>query len=315
MTTKKSNNILDYIEPVNVNGLHGRMLKMPAPRGTDHEMLFIYGHHSSLERWWGVAQNLNRYAGVTMPDLPGFGGMDSLYKIGKNGGLDNLADYLAAFIKLRYKKDQKIILVGMSLGFVVATRMLQRYPELTKKVSILVSFAGFVHGDDFTFSRTRKAVYYHGSKFFAHLLPATFFRYAILNSLILRTFYGHTHSSKEKFDGLNGDQRREISDVEVGLWQDNDVRTYMKTTSEFIYLDNCTKRVDLPVYHIAVKGDRYFDNHVVEQHMRVVFSDYETIANLDIVNHAPSVIADAKAAVPFIPKSLKQLLGRIDNSK
>jgi pimeloyl-ACP methyl ester carboxylesterase len=104
----------------------------------------VYGHHSSLERWWGVAKFLNRYAAVTMPDLPGFGGMDSFYKIGKTGSINNLADYLASFIKLRYKR-KKVIVVGMSLGFVIATRMLQRCPELIKRVDMLVSFAGFAH--------------------------------------------------------------------------------------------------------------------------------------------------------------------------
>src|ERR1039458_3592274 len=75
--------IADYIVPLNINGMDGRMLRLPAPKGKPAELLFVYGHHSSLERWWGLAQVMNRYGAVTMPDLPGFGGMDSFYKIGK----------------------------------------------------------------------------------------------------------------------------------------------------------------------------------------------------------------------------------------
>jgi pimeloyl-ACP methyl ester carboxylesterase len=102
----------------------------------------VYGHHSSLERWWGVVQDLNQYGGVTMPDLPGFGGMQSLYKIGEKPDVDTLADYLAAFVKLRYKR-RRVTIAGLSFGFVVATRMLQRYPDLVKKVDLLISVAGF----------------------------------------------------------------------------------------------------------------------------------------------------------------------------
>ena len=85
----------------------------------------LYGHHSSLERVYGLAEDMSQYGNVTIPDYPGFGGMDSFYKIGMKPTLDNLADYLATFVKLRYR-GKKVTIVGMSLGFVIATRMLQR---------------------------------------------------------------------------------------------------------------------------------------------------------------------------------------------
>src|SRR5438128_12108327 len=118
MPKTKPKNPQDYIEPLFMNGLQGRMLRLPAPKGKSRDILFVYGHHSSLERWWGVVQDLNQYGSVTMPDLPGFGGMQSLYKIGEEPTIDNLADYLAAFIKLRYK-NKKITIAGLSFGFVV----------------------------------------------------------------------------------------------------------------------------------------------------------------------------------------------------
>src|SRR5665213_391336 len=142
----------DYIVPLNINGLEGRMLHVPAPARRDREMLLIYGHHALLERWWGLVETLNEYGAVTMPDLPGFGGMDSFRKIKKAPTIDNYADYLAAFIKLRYRR-RHLTIIGISFGFVVATRMLQRYPELTKRVDFIVSIVGFMHKDDFLFSR------------------------------------------------------------------------------------------------------------------------------------------------------------------
>jgi pimeloyl-ACP methyl ester carboxylesterase len=126
---KNQTNPAECIEPLHINGMRGRMLHLPAKNKNKREILVIYGHHSLLERWWGLVQNFNDFGGVTMPDLPGFGGMESFHKIGKQATLDNYADYMAAFIKLRYRR-KKVSIVGISFGFLVATRMLQRYPEL-----------------------------------------------------------------------------------------------------------------------------------------------------------------------------------------
>lgn len=173
----------DYIVPLNINGLEGRMLRLPAKRPGQREILFIYGQHSSLERWWGLALEMNKYGALTMPDMPGFGGMTSLYKIGSSASIDNLADYLAAFIKLKYR-NKKVTILAMSLGFVVATRMLQRYPELTKKVDFMASIVGFGHRDDFIFSKRRRIFYRCVSGIFARKWPAKFFQAAFFAAIL-----------------------------------------------------------------------------------------------------------------------------------
>jgi len=306
----KSRNPADYIMPLDINSMQGRVLHLPAPKGKTKEILFIYGHHSSLERWWGLMQVLNHYAAVTLPDLPGFGGMDSFYTIGKEPTIDNLADYLAAFIKLRYK-NKKFVLAGMSFGFVVATRMLQRYPELTKKVSLLVSIVGFAHHEDFTFSPLRYNTYYSGTQILSRRIPAILFRHTALNPWILRNFYGRTHNAKHKFaQAKDAEELERLKDVEVGLWHDNDVRTWAFTTAEFLKFDNCTVRVELPIWHVAAKTDHFFDNHRVEQHMRVIFKDFHK-AEVDLKAHAPSVIADEKMAEPLIPPKLRRVLAKL----
>jgi pimeloyl-ACP methyl ester carboxylesterase len=296
----------DFIVPLNMDGLSGRMLHVPAPKGKSREILFIYGHHSSLERWWGVIQDLNQYGAVTVPDLPGFGGMESMYQHGEEPTIDNLADYLAAFVKLRYRR-KRITIAGLSFGFVVVTRMLQRYPELVKKVDLLVSVVGFAHKDDFVFTRQRYLAYRTAAQFFSHKIPAMFFRGVFLHPWILKSVYGHTRNAKQKFDNTERQERRKLMNFEVHLWHCNDVRTYMKTSVEFLNLDNCQKQVNLPVWHISVEADRYFNNRYVEQHMRVIFTDFhEAKSKLD--THAPSVIADAKASAPLIPPKIRKLL-------
>jgi pimeloyl-ACP methyl ester carboxylesterase len=302
--------IADYIVPLNINGMDGRMLRIPAPKGKSAEILFVYGHHASLERWWGLMQVLNRYGAVTMPDLPGFGGMDSFYKIGKKPSIDNLADYLAAFIKLRYRR-KKVAIAGMSFGFVVVTRMLQRYPELVKKVTVLISVVGFAHKDDFTFSKPRYYFYLGATHILSYRLPATIFRYTATNTLILRAFYGHTHNAKHKFaEAKSKEDHKRLMDMEVSLWHDNDIRTWAYTSTQFLTFDNCQVQIQLPIWHVSVAADNYFDNHVVEQHMRIIFSAFHNVP-IAVTTHAPSVTADAKAAAVLLPPNLLRVLRKL----
>jgi pimeloyl-ACP methyl ester carboxylesterase len=292
--------------PLNMNGLKGRMMYIPAPKGKRRELMFVYGHHSSLERWWGVMQDLNQYGAVTMPDLPGFGGMHSFYRIGKKPTIDNLADYLASFIKLRFKR-KKVTVVGLSFGFVVVTRMLQKYPELTNRVELLVSVVGFARHDDFKFSKSRHQVYVSASRLFARRVPAILFKNLGLNPAIIKTLYHRTKNAKHKFKGLSKKEMKAMLDFEVHLWHTNDVRTHMHTSAEFLKLDNCTVQVNVPVWHVAVEGDNYFDNHRVEQHLRVIFPEVHVVtAKLD--SHSPSLIASREQAAPMIPARLRKLL-------
>lgn len=299
----------DYIVPLNMNGLEGRMLRLPAKSKSAHrEILFIYGQHSSLERWWGLVQHLNKFGAVTMPDLPGFGGMNSLYKIGQPPTIDNLADYLASFIKLRYK-HKKVTILAMSLGFVIVTRMFQRYPDLIDKVDMLVSVVGFAHHDDFIYSKKRQTIYRILTRIYSGRIVAAIYQNFFLRPALIRRFYHHAYNAREKFAHLSGDEFKRTMDTEIWLWQINDLRTQMKTNLEMFKLNNCDRRVNLPVWHVASKKDRYFDHNRVEEHMRLIFTDFKIFFTKD-PNHAPTIIADAKAAAPFVPPGLYKLLSQ-----
>ena len=300
----------EYIYPLNINSLEGRMLKLPSSNEKKNEILFIYGHHSTIERWSGLIQVLGDYGNVTVPDLPGFGGMDSFYRIKKKPTIDNYADYLASFIKLRYS-NKKFTLVGLSFGFVIATRMLQRHPELISKIELLISLVGFTHRDDFTFSKARFNSYFLGSKIFSGYLSSKLFRYLFLNSLILKLIYARTHNARHKFKNVtNKNEFNSLINIEIQLWHSNDVRTWMYTTTEFLKLDNCIKQINLPVWHVMTKNDNYFDPKIVEQHMNIIFKKFnKTVSTID--NHAPSVIADKKSAQKLVPYKLKLQLNKL----
>jgi pimeloyl-ACP methyl ester carboxylesterase len=286
------------------------MLHLPAKRPGQREILVVYGHHALLERWWGLLQNFHAYGAVTMPDLPGFGGMDSFYKLGQKPTIDNLADYLASFIKLRYKR-RRIVIVGISFGFVVATRMLQRYPDLAKRVDLIVSAAGFARYDDFTFSKTRMFMYRLVARLVSWRLVSSFFRAVFLNPWVLRKAYARTHNAKHKFAEVAAlpEQFEAMMDLEIELWHKNDVRTHFATSREFLYLDNCKKSVSIPVWHVYALQDQYFDKQVVEQHLRIIFESYVDVPST-MEKHVISVVADKKEMVALIPPKLRRHLQR-----
>lgn len=303
MANRKIN---ESIKPLHINGMDGRMLYLPPPSGKKREILLVYGHHASLERMTGIAEVLNRYGAVTIPDLPGFGGMDSFYKINRQPTLDAFADYLAAFVKLRYKR-KRLTIVAMSFSFIVVTRMLQKYPELAKKVDLLISFVGFVHKDDFRFSFASYWGLRLMAKTLSYRLPAVFVHYVGFNKHSLRLAYKMVAKSNAKMADANAKDFDKRVAFETQLWQINDVRTRMKTVTMMLTADLCDKRVNLSVKHVSVPDDRYFNNQIVEQHMKVIFTDFEDIP-CKIKGHMPTVVATAKEAAPFVPPKIQRLL-------
>lgn len=282
------------------------MLRVPPPKDKKRTILFIYGHHASLERMFGFAEALNKYGEVNMPDLPGFGGMESFYKIGMKPTIDNLADYLAAFIKLRFKRG-RFTLIGISFGFVVITRMLQKYPEIAQRADLVVSIVGFVHKDDFVFKRHNYYLIRCLSSIFSNRIPAWFFRNIVLRPIFIRAAYRLVADRHIKLKDANNEERDKRIDFEINLWHINDVRTYMDTTVSMLTLDLCKSRVDLPVYQITVAPDHFFDHSIVEQHLNVIYNQSTEIRS-KMSGHSQTVIATAKDVAPFFPTKFRRLL-------
>jgi pimeloyl-ACP methyl ester carboxylesterase len=307
MPKKTAKSPAEHILPLYINGLSGRMLRLPAPPRRKREILVIPGHHTSIERLAGLTQYINQFGAVTLPDLPGFGGMDSFYKINEKPSLDNLADYLATFIKLRYK-NRRFTVIAVSVGFAIVTRMLQKYPEIAKKIDLLVSLVGFVHKKDFKWKKSTIFVMKNGSRFFARRMPAAFGQHVILRGPVIRATYGLVEAKHPKLKNVASTKDRdERINFEVKLWQINDIRTYMDCTVTMFKMDLTHEHVDLPVYHVAVENDHYFDNLVVEQHMRAIYKDFNLITTR-MPMHAPTVIASKEEVEMFVPPKLRQML-------
>lgn len=295
------------ITAIEINGLKGRMINLEPPKNKKREILLLYGHHSSIERMSGIADNLNDYGRVVIPDLPGFGGMDSFYKIGLKPTVDNYADYLATFIKLKYK-NKRFTLISMSYSFLITTRMLQKYPDIAKQVDLLVSSVGFVHYDDFRLPKYQIG----GLKILSSLLQYNPFAYiakhTFFSEFAVKNFYNYFGARHSKMQDA-GDKKVKEKRIktEVILWDINDMRTRMKTMYDSFSANLLNAQVDLPVHHVFVEDDRFFNNQIVEQHMRIVYKDFIGIKT-NIVGHMPSIVATKQEADVFIPKELKKLL-------
>lgn len=298
----------EFIQPLYINGLNGRLLSLPAPKSRKREILVLYGSHSSIERMYSLAQELNKYGSVTLPDWPGFGGMDSLFKIGEKPTIDAMADYLAAFVTMRYKR-RRFTIVGMSYGFNVAVRMLQKYPKLAKQVDMTVSIAGFVHADDFHVPKRSLFLMKYGSR-----ICKNWFMSQLANAIIRRPTIWATYTlmakRHSKMKDASPEERNKRIDFEVTLWRINDLRTYFFTAYSMFTLDLCQNQVkDVPVYHVAIGDDQFFNNNLVEQHLHVIFNDV-TIVPAKLNAHMPTVIATPEEVAPFFPAKLRRVLSR-----
>lgn len=299
----------DYILPLNINGLSGRMLRIAAAKkNKKKEILFIAGQHTSIERIMGLAEYISNYGNLTSPDLPGFGGMDPFYAIGRRPTLDNMADYLATFIKLRYR-NRRATVIAVSYGFAVITRMFQKYPELVKKVDLLVSISGIVNKDDFRWKKHNVFLMKNGARLFSRRVPALLATFIGIRAPVIKGLYSIAETKHPKLRDATGKERKKRIAFEVILWKQNDFRTWMETCVSMFRLDLSGQPVDLPVYHVAIDSDHYFDNSLVEEHMRNIYKDFTLIKGKGSA-HVPTIIATPKEAAIFIPESLRRLLNQ-----
>ncbi len=278
-----------------MNGLQGRMLYIPAPRFKKRDMLLVYGLHASLEHWWPLALELNRYGAVTMPDLPGFGGMQSFARIHEKPTLDSLADYLAAFVKLRYK-NKRFTVVAVGFGFVLVTRMLQSYPDLAKKVDVVIGMGGLARYDDLTISRTMRILHRVSLRILATRPAAYIIKHTYLQPAVLRRWYSLMPP--------------EALSEEIRLWRQNDVRTNLLLASALLNVDNCRQKVSRPLWYISMRANKRIDHHRLIQHLGVVYSHVEEIKSRH-QNQSIGTVEYQRGRPPSLPAKLKRVLAAL----
>ncbi|HUD81722.1 MAG TPA: hypothetical protein VMR08_03835 [Patescibacteria group bacterium] len=294
----------DYIVTLNMNGLKGRMLNLPAVKRSNNEILFVYGNHSVIEEWFEFLIGLSQYGNVTMPDLPGFGGMQSIFRVNEKPTVDNLAGYLASFIKLKYKR-RRITIFAADLGFVVVTRMLQQYPEIARKIKLLVGIDGFARYDDLNFSHFQQFMFKITVKIISTRILSVASRLLLINQTVIR----QTHKQSNRgllLNRLTANAFNKSLENDIHLWKVNDLRTHAFTVKALLSLDNCQSQLKVPTWNI-IFNPRYFIRHSLNQHLHVAYPGI-IIKELNIKKNNYKISAAMLEAI--LSRKLKRLLSQ-----
>lgn len=302
--SKRFVNPADYILPININGMDGRVLRVESPnRRNKREILFIYDLQSNLEKWWGLAVALKAYANVTIIDLPGLGGMDSFYSIGLKPTLDSMADYIAAYIKLKYKR-KRLSVFGVGFGFVLVTRMLQRNPDVVNKVNLVVCLNGYAHKDDFKVKNSDRQIMKVYSYICSTKPVSDVLRLSLFNTPVLKLRYPLNKIKASR----RGPSKEFIRQFKIDLLRSTDVRTKMYLNLELLRLDNCKSRINKTLWHITTSNsDQNVDQKLVEQHFKIIFDKYQLLPT-KLTSKMPLVLNDEKLAVKYLPAKLRRIL-------
>jgi 3-oxoadipate enol-lactonase len=122
---------------------HARLTEVRGTRlrwfeaGSGAKVALLHGLGGAATNWTLVAPVLAERCHVLVPELPGHGGSSALP--GTPEQLDPYADRMAALL------DEPAVVVGHSLGAVVALRMATRHPELVRGL-VLAGSAGIGSG-------------------------------------------------------------------------------------------------------------------------------------------------------------------------
>jgi len=298
------------ITSINIGGLQGRMLHLPAPEDKERKILIIYGLHSSIERMHTTAEFHNQYGEVTMPDLPGFGGMESFYKVNREPSLDSYADYLYTFMKSR-KLTEDVTVVAMSFGFLAVTRMFQKYPDSYKYVKDIISVVGFGKWTDFTMKARYRRLSVFLSRIFRTRFGGRLVKILIFNRISLRGLFWIFSLVNPKYQQSLGEERKAARAMELDLWTGNDTRTKFYTWVVVLTVDLTTVECTIPlqVYNMYSKTDQYFDSDRVRRSLEKVYETYTaSVANTPL--HAPSILGDKEEIDRMYSEDIKQLLSK-----
>ena len=291
--------------PLSLSGLNGR--ELTAGQNAENPILLLYGIHSSMERMASMAEFLADFGQVTLPDLPGIGGMSSFYKIGLVPTLENYSDYLYAYLKSK-RIDKPMVVVAMSFGFLVVTRMLQKYPDSRQWIRDVVSFVGFGRSKDFKVYSENKimlAMCLIFSTRFGGWLVKTF----VFNPLSLRIMFGIFKLFNPKYKHAQQTNPEASLKMELNLWQVNDARTRFAIYDILFHFDltKTGRKLEVPLHDVTTPTDQYFDPQKVTTTLRKIYRHVDSSpANMAL--HAPSIIGNKRDVAAIFSNDVKKIL-------
>lgn len=205
----------EYVYFLDVNGMSGRHIKLPSKSLNSRRQIVVFGGFlSSAEKHFGLLDYLRQFGEVNYIDLPGYGGMDSLFEIGEFPMCDNYGDYIYSVLKtLKSISMPSIVCLGSSVIYVV--NFMKRHPAARRWVRTVIHIEG-IDAD------VSKATYGELSRASSSLLKLASSKPSI-NKLLYRRLIG-------------GIEDKELSEDEKSLLEHlvscNDIRTHMSVLNE-----------------------------------------------------------------------------------
>jgi pimeloyl-[acyl-carrier protein] methyl ester esterase len=108
--------------------------------GSGPSLVLLHGWGLNLHVWSGLTTQFSQTHCVVAVDLPGHGGSDM--PAHNNYQLDEVADAVASVL------DQGSILLGWSLGGLIAQQLTLRHPALVQRLILVASSPRFARGAD-----------------------------------------------------------------------------------------------------------------------------------------------------------------------
>ncbi|MDX1765982.1 MAG: hypothetical protein R3313_03450, partial [Candidatus Saccharimonadales bacterium] len=204
-----------------------------------------------------------------------------------------------------------VTVVAMSFGFIVLTRMLQKYPESRAYTKDIISVMGFGRWTDFTLSNRTRKTYIYISKLFRTKLGSWLVKTFVFNRVVLKLMFWIFSKFNPKYQQSLGEERKAGRAMEERLWRSNDARTKFYTWVSVLTVDLTITDIKIPlkVYNMYSKTDQYFDSQRVKQSLKKLYQDYvPSVANSTL--HAPSILGDRDEIDRMYSDDIKQLLSK-----
>ena len=121
--------------------------------------------------------------------------------------------------------------------------------------------------------------------------------------------YNFAAQTNPKMKILSPEERPDMIDFEVILWQCNDPRTYMKTANIMLKINLTKQKIPAVLHHVSVSGEQYFDAETVNKNMHKIYSKLR-VHKVKMHAHMPTVIEEPEQAGAVIPASIRKIVAR-----
>jgi hypothetical protein len=171
----------------------------------------------------------------------------------------------------------------------VATRMLQKYPSLVRRTSLVISINGYIHYEDYELPNKKRLLLAKSCKLLASL-PLKQSLIDLIKRLDPAYFKLFANSN---LNTLNSSHKL-----------NTDIYTLLKAIEILLTVDNCHKRINVPLKHIFTETE-LIDNNVQKQHLQIVYKNYKQYKVV-----APKYLSEniKKNASYLLPSAVRRVL-------